>query len=43
MLDHVGIEASDLARSRTFYEAALEPLGIGLIMEFDSGEESAFP
>lgn len=37
MLDHVGIEVSDLARSRAFYEAALEPLGIRPLMEFDGG------
>ncbi len=36
MLDHVGIEVSDLASSRTFYEAALDPLGIGVLMEFDA-------
>ena len=35
MLDHVGIEVSDLARSKVFYEAALEPLRIGLLMEFE--------
>jgi catechol 2,3-dioxygenase-like lactoylglutathione lyase family enzyme len=35
MLDHVGIEVSDLQRSRAFYEEALEPLGIGLLMEFE--------
>jgi catechol 2,3-dioxygenase-like lactoylglutathione lyase family enzyme len=35
MLDHVGIEVSDLARSKGFYEAALEPLGIRLLMEFE--------
>jgi catechol 2,3-dioxygenase-like lactoylglutathione lyase family enzyme len=35
MLDHVGFEVGDLARSRTFYEAALGPLGIGLMMEFE--------
>ncbi len=35
MLDHVGIEVSDLARSKAFYEGALEPLGIGLLMEFE--------
>jgi catechol 2,3-dioxygenase-like lactoylglutathione lyase family enzyme len=35
MLDHVGIEVSDLARSKVFYEAALEPLGIRLLMEFE--------
>jgi catechol 2,3-dioxygenase-like lactoylglutathione lyase family enzyme len=35
MLDHIGIEVGDLRRSRAFYEAALEPLGIGFIMEFE--------
>jgi catechol 2,3-dioxygenase-like lactoylglutathione lyase family enzyme len=35
MLDHVGIEVSDVARSKEFYEAALEPLGIRLLMEFE--------
>jgi catechol 2,3-dioxygenase-like lactoylglutathione lyase family enzyme len=35
MLDHVGVEVSDFARSKAFYEAALEPLGIGLLMEFE--------
>ncbi len=35
MLDHVGIEVSDLERSKVFYEKALEPLGIGLMMEFE--------
>jgi catechol 2,3-dioxygenase-like lactoylglutathione lyase family enzyme len=33
MLDHVGIEVSDFARSKAFYEQALAPLGIGLMME----------
>jgi catechol 2,3-dioxygenase-like lactoylglutathione lyase family enzyme len=35
MLDHVGFEVSDLVRSKAFYEGALEPLGIGLMMEFE--------
>ena len=35
MLDHVGLEVSDLARSRAFYEQALEPRGIGPLMEFE--------
>ena len=35
MLDHVGLEVSDLARSRAFYAAALEPLGIELVIEVD--------
>ena len=33
MLDHVGATVSDLARSRAFYDAALAPLGIAVIME----------
>jgi catechol 2,3-dioxygenase-like lactoylglutathione lyase family enzyme len=33
MLDHIGLEVSDFVRSRAFYEKALEPLGIRLLME----------
>ncbi len=33
MLDHVGFAVSDISRSRSFYEAALAPLGISLIMD----------
>jgi catechol 2,3-dioxygenase-like lactoylglutathione lyase family enzyme len=32
MLDHVGFAVADAERSRRFYEQALAPLGIGLIM-----------
>ena len=32
MLDHIGFAVSDAERSRAFYEQALAPLGIGLIM-----------
>lgn len=32
MLDHVGIAVADAERSRLFYERALAPLGISLIM-----------
>jgi catechol 2,3-dioxygenase-like lactoylglutathione lyase family enzyme len=32
-LDHVGLEVSDYATSRTFYEKALAPLGLKLMME----------
>lgn len=35
MLDHVGIEVADLAASKGFYEKALEPLGIRLLMELE--------
>ena len=33
MLDHVGFGVSDYERSKAFYEAALAPLGITLVME----------
>jgi catechol 2,3-dioxygenase-like lactoylglutathione lyase family enzyme len=33
MLDHVALEVSDFDRSKGFYEAALAPLGITLVME----------
>ncbi|MEO7865763.1 MAG: VOC family protein [Sphingomicrobium sp.] len=32
MIDHIGFAVADAERSRTFYEAALAPLGITLIM-----------
>jgi catechol 2,3-dioxygenase-like lactoylglutathione lyase family enzyme len=35
VLDHIGIEVGDFERSRAFYEVALEPLGIRLLMQFD--------
>lgn len=33
MIDHIGIAVTDTARSKAFYDAALAPLGIALIME----------
>jgi catechol 2,3-dioxygenase-like lactoylglutathione lyase family enzyme len=33
MLDHVGFNVSDYERSRVFYEKALAPLGLKLLME----------
>ena len=32
-LDHVGLEVSDYAASKAFYERALAPLGLRLMME----------
>lgn len=34
VLDHVALNVSDYERSRAFYVRALEPLGIGVVMEF---------
>jgi len=36
MFDHIGFNVSDLARSKTFYLAALRPLGMQLMRETDS-------
>ncbi len=33
MLDHVGLDVSDYERSKAFYEKALAPLGLQLLME----------
>ncbi len=38
MLDHVALNVSDYERSRAFYLQALEPLGIGIVMEFAEGK-----
>lgn len=35
MIDHIGIEVSDLAQSKAFYDAALAPLGITALFEFE--------
>ncbi len=34
MLDHIGIFVSNAERSKAFYQAALAPLGIELLMSF---------
>lgn len=40
MLDHIGIDVSDIERSKRFYAAALEPLGY--VMTKDRGEAAGF-
>ncbi|HEX8012515.1 MAG TPA: VOC family protein [Casimicrobiaceae bacterium] len=34
MIDHTGVNVTDIAKSKAFYSAALEPLGYAVIMEF---------
>jgi catechol 2,3-dioxygenase-like lactoylglutathione lyase family enzyme len=44
-IDHVDIRVSDIDRSRTFYEAALQPLGLGVTQtrpDPNGGEEIGF-
>jgi catechol 2,3-dioxygenase-like lactoylglutathione lyase family enzyme len=33
MIDHIGFGVTDFARAKAFYTAALQPLGIALVME----------
>jgi catechol 2,3-dioxygenase-like lactoylglutathione lyase family enzyme len=33
MIDHIGLTVSDFERAKTFYAAALAPLGLSLLME----------
>ena len=40
MIDHLGLTVSDLAASRAFYEAALAPLGYGVVMEIADGDSA---
>jgi catechol 2,3-dioxygenase-like lactoylglutathione lyase family enzyme len=35
VLDHIGLPVADYERSKAFYAAILEPLGIKLLMEMD--------
>jgi catechol 2,3-dioxygenase-like lactoylglutathione lyase family enzyme len=35
MFDHMGFSVADFSASRAFYVAALAPLGISVVMEFD--------
>ena len=35
MIDHVGLRVSNYGRSKKFYEGALQPLGYGLVMEYE--------
>jgi catechol 2,3-dioxygenase-like lactoylglutathione lyase family enzyme len=44
MIDHIGIGVTDYARARAFYDKALAPLGITLVMEVtaeQTGDEPA--
>ena len=35
MIDHIGVQVGDYARSRAFYERALAPLGYEVVMAFE--------
>ena len=35
MIDHTGVNVSDIARAKAFYRAALAPFGYAVLMEFE--------
>ena len=43
MLDHIGVDVSDIARSRAFYEAALGPLGYRVIQDLTAEQTGGHP
>jgi catechol 2,3-dioxygenase-like lactoylglutathione lyase family enzyme len=42
ILDHIGLSVSDYARARSFYEQALAPLGISVMMEVTKEESGGY-
>lgn len=38
MLDHVGFPVSDFSKARTFYDAALKPLGVTALVEVTAAQ-----
>ncbi len=42
MLDHIVLNVSDFARSKTFYQAALAPLGVSVIMEVTAEQTGGY-
>jgi catechol 2,3-dioxygenase-like lactoylglutathione lyase family enzyme len=38
MLDHIGLKVTDIAKAKAFYDKALAPLGVKIIMEVPKEE-----
>lgn len=38
MLDHIGLTVADMERARAFYQSALKPLGVDVVMEVTADE-----
>ena len=43
MLDHVGLKVTNIKRSKAFYDAALRPLGVGVVMDVSEAETGSTP
>jgi catechol 2,3-dioxygenase-like lactoylglutathione lyase family enzyme len=43
MLDHITLKVADIAKSKAFYDAALAPLGIKVVMDVPASETGSNP
>ena len=43
MLDHIGLTVTDLAKARAFFDAALKPLGISIVLEVAAEQNGGTP
>ena len=43
MLDHIGLKVTDIKRSKAFYDKALAPLGVSVIMDVQEEETGGTP
>ena len=42
MIDHIGLQCTDYRRSRAFYEKALAPLGLSVVLEVTKEQSGAY-
>jgi catechol 2,3-dioxygenase-like lactoylglutathione lyase family enzyme len=38
MLDHIGLKVTNIKKAKAFYDAALAPLGVGVVLEVSAEE-----
>lgn len=43
MLDHIGLKVTDVERARSFYDRALKPLGVSVVMEVSAEQTGSTP
>jgi catechol 2,3-dioxygenase-like lactoylglutathione lyase family enzyme len=41
MIDHIGVAVADMDRAKAFYISALQPIGVGVLMEVSAEETGA--
>ncbi|MEQ1608305.1 MAG: VOC family protein [Hyphomonadaceae bacterium] len=43
MLDHIGLKVADIERARAFYDQALKPLGVSVLMDMSAAVTGSTP